>query len=79
MQLRPNPTPGRFTVQFADPLQADSYYSVYDTMGRLLYQRPWPKGMASEEIDLSRFGSGTYVLKLTTTEGVCTERVLVSP
>jgi hypothetical protein len=78
-RIRPNPTPGRFTVQFTDPLVDESYYSVYDNMGRLLYQRPWPKGMASEEIDLGRFGSGTYVLKLTTPEGVCTERVLVSP
>jgi len=77
--IRPNPTPGIFTMQFADPLVAESYYSVYDTMGRLLHQRPWPKGMASEEIDLGRFGSGTYVLKLTTPEGVCTERVVVSP
>jgi len=76
-RIRPNPTPGRFTVQFADPLVAESFYSVYDTMGRLLYQRPWPKGMASEEIDLGRFGSGTYILKLTTPEGVCTERVVV--
>jgi hypothetical protein len=73
----PNPTPGRITVQFTDPLMAESFYSVYDTMGRVLYQRPWPKGMASEEVDLGRFGSGTYILKLTTPEGVCTERVVV--
>lgn len=74
---RPNPTPGLITVQFTDPLQAESYYSVYDTMGRLLNQRPWPKGSATEEVDLSRFGSGTYVLKFTSPEGVCTERVVV--
>jgi hypothetical protein len=76
-RIRPNPTLGRITVQFTDPLMAESFYSVYDTMGRVLYQRPWPKGMASEEVDLGRFGSGTYILKLTTPEGVCTERVVV--
>lgn len=76
-KVYPNPTPGSFTVQFTDPLQAESYCSVYDSMGRLLYQRPWPQGKAAEEVDLSRFGSGTYILTLTTPEGVCYERVVV--
>jgi hypothetical protein len=73
----PNPTPGRITVQFADTLMAESYYSVCDTMGRLLYQRPLPKGQQTEEVDLSRYGKGTYVLKFTRPEGVCVERVVL--
>ncbi|MCB0764815.1 MAG: T9SS type A sorting domain-containing protein, partial [Flavobacteriales bacterium] len=75
--IRPNPTTGRFTMEFPDPLMAESYYSVYDVMGRLLYQRPLPSGRRTEEIDLSRFGAGTYVLKLTDPEGACFERVVV--
>jgi hypothetical protein len=76
-RIRPNPTTGRITVQFTDPLTAESYYSVYDTMGRLLYQRPLPQGQQTEEVDLSRFGQGTYVLKFTSPEGVCFERVVL--
>ncbi len=76
-KVYPNPTTGRITIQFADPLIEESAYSVYDTMGRLLVQRPCPKGKATEEVDLSRFGSGTYVIKLTTPEGVHTGRVMV--
>jgi len=30
-----------------------------------------------EEVDLSRFGRGTYVIKFTDPEGVCHERVVV--
>jgi hypothetical protein len=76
-RIRPNPTTGHFTLQFADPLMAESYYSVYDSMGRLLYQRPLPRGQQTEEVDLSRYGKGAYVLKFTRPEGVCVERVVV--
>ena len=76
-RIRPNPNTGRFTVQFQDPLLAESYYSVYDTMGKLLVQRRLPAGATLEEVDLSRFGRGTYVLKFTSPDGVCHERVVV--
>ncbi|MCW5899283.1 MAG: T9SS type A sorting domain-containing protein [Flavobacteriales bacterium] len=77
MRVYPNPTLGRFTVEFADPLMAESYYSVYDAMGRLLYQRPLPTGATLEEVDLSRFGRGTYVLRVTDPEGQRHTRVVV--
>lgn len=77
LKVYPNPNGGHFTVQFSDPLVAESYYSVYDVMGRLLYQRPLPTGATAEEIDLSRFGKGTYVIKLTDPDGVCHERVVL--
>jgi hypothetical protein len=77
MSVRPNPTPGRITVEFPDPLLRDSFYSVFDATGRLLYQRPLPAGATLEEIDLSRFGRGTYVLRVTNREGSCYERVVV--
>ncbi len=75
--IRPNPNTGRFTVEFPDPLMAESYYSVYDAMGRLLLQRPLPTGSTTEQVDISRFGMGTYVIKFTSPEGVQHERVVV--
>jgi hypothetical protein len=75
--VRPNPNTGRFIVEFKDPLMAESYYSVYDAMGRLLLQRPLPAGSTTEQVDLSRFGLGAYVIKFTSPEGVQHERVVV--
>ncbi len=46
-------------------------------MGKLLFQRPVPQGKATEEVDLTRFGAGTYVLRFTSKEGSCYERVVV--
>jgi hypothetical protein len=77
MSIRPNPNTGHFTLSFPDPLIAESYYSVYDTMGKLLFQRPLPKGKQTEEVDLTRFGAGTYVVRFTSKEGSCYERVVV--
>jgi len=76
-RIRPNPTAGRFTMDFVDPLRSDSFYSVYDSMGKLLYQRPLPSGATTEEVDLARFGKGVYLLKISDPEGVRTERVVV--
>jgi hypothetical protein len=75
--IRPNPNTGHFTVVFADPLLAESYYSVYDALGKLLVQRPLPAGSTTEQVDLSRYGTGTYVIKFTSPEGVQHERVVV--
>lgn len=75
--IHPNPNTGRFTVAFPDPLTADSFYSVYDAVGKLLLQRPLARGTESEEIDLSRFGAGTYLVRITSKDGVCNERVVV--
>jgi hypothetical protein len=77
MKAYPNPNTGRFTLEFQDPLMAQSYYSMYDSLGKLLYQRPLPKGATLEEIDLSRYGRGSYVIRFTSPEGVCHERVVV--
>ena len=77
MSIRPNPNTGRFTVEFQDPLMAESYYSVYDAVGKLLYQRPLRAGATVEEVDLARFGPGTYVITFTSQEGTCYEQVVV--
>lgn len=77
LSVSPNPTTGVFTLSFARPIPIDSYYSVYDAMGRLLYQRPLPAGATLQEIDLSRFGKGTYLIKLTDPQGVRHERVVL--
>ena len=75
--IRPNPNTGHFTVEFADPLMAESYYSVYDTMGKLLFQRRLPTGATQEDVDLTGFSPGTYVLRFTDRDGVCYERVVL--
>ncbi len=57
--IRPNPTPGRFTVEFQDPLMKDSYYSVYDVMGKLLFQRAAAQRQGNtEEVVCAGYSTG---------------------
>ncbi len=75
--VRPNPNTGRFTVEFQDPLMKDSYYSVYDVMGKLLFQHAAAHGQKTEEVDLTGYGKGTYVIRFTDKDGTCYERVVL--
>lgn len=77
IRVRPNPNTGRFTLDFKDALLADTYYSVFDATGKLLYQRPLPAGKGTEEVDLSRYSKGIYVIKCTAKDGVYHQRVVV--
>ncbi len=76
-QVKPNPNSGRFTVEFNDPLSVDSFYSVYDATGRLLFQRPLSQRMEKVEVDLSGYGKGMYLIRFSDRDGVCSERVVV--
>ena len=75
--IHPNPSSGHFTLDFPDPLTVDSFYSVYDATGRLLFQRPLSKSMEKVEIDLSSYGKGMYLIRFSDRDGVCAERVVV--
>ncbi len=75
--IHPNPSTGHFTLEFPDPLTVDSFYSVYDATGRLLFQRPLSKSMEKVEIDLSGYGKGMYLIRFSDRDGVCAERVVV--
>ncbi len=76
-RVRPNPSTGHFTVEFTDPLSVDSFYSVYDATGRLLFQRPLTKSMEKVEVDLSSYGKGMYLIRFSDRDWVCSERVVV--
>ncbi|MBL7980474.1 MAG: T9SS type A sorting domain-containing protein [Flavobacteriales bacterium] len=77
MSVRPNPNTGTFTLSFASPLMADSYYSVYDTMGKLLFEQRLQPGQESEAVDLSRFGKGIFLVRVSAAQGFYSERVVV--
>ncbi len=75
--LHPNPSSGRFIVDFNGSRTVDSFYSVYDATGRLLFQRPLSKSMGAVEINLSGYGKGMYLIRFSDRDGICAERVVV--
>lgn len=75
--IQPNPTTGRFTVTFPELLTASCYYGVYDALGKLLDQQALPVGRNTSEIDLSRFGAGSYLIKVSDPKRVWHAKVLL--
>lgn len=50
---------------------------LIDHNARLLYERLFATTAATVDIDLSRFGKGTYILRITDPQGQRNERVVV--
>ena len=70
--LRPNPADRQVTVSAPLPLKR---VEVYDMAGRLVESHQ-PSG-TTLQIDLKAYPSGTYLVKVTTTNGTTTKKLVV--
>jgi len=70
----PNPSQGRITIRYSLESAADLH--IYDPVGRLVYDQ-----MRLEHVDLivdlAQFGSGMYLVRLTSGSRVIMKKVLV--
>ena len=62
IKVYPNPTQDFITIQFSEYVEG-SRYSLYDFTGRLIENKLI--NSADTEIDLKKYASGQYILKLT--------------
>ena len=68
--ISPNPTNGKFSVE-AEGLKR---VCVFNIMGQKMLER---KAAGNRlECDMSRFGTGIYILQVETTKGIATQRVV---
>jgi len=75
--LYPNPTSGNLHIFRDDPYTSSCYYSVYNVQGRLLIQQKFINGNKDTSIDLSKYGKGIYLVKITDGVDVVTKKVVV--
>ena len=76
--ISPNPFTSRFVLQHfpnADDLKG---INIYSTSGQLVYQKSWSLGSADSylEINLNNLPAGLYIIKLTYSDRVVTEKVI---
>ena len=62
IKVFPNPTQNFITIHFSEYIE-DSKYSLYDFTGKLIENKLI--NSADTEIDLKKYASGQYILKLT--------------
>ena len=80
LRVRPNPSPGPFTMQYELPSPARVYLEVVDALGREVRAvdvGARPAGTSADAVDLSGLAPGVYTVRLTAGEAVETARISV--
>ncbi|MEZ4772153.1 MAG: T9SS type A sorting domain-containing protein [Bacteroidia bacterium] len=78
MSVYPNPTQGAFTVNIELAKRDDLQLTIFDVNGKAVYQRNKTSVTnLNEQIDLSGVSAGIYTLKVTTSQGVGYERIVI--
>ncbi|MEN0007021.1 MAG: M36 family metallopeptidase, partial [Bacteroidota bacterium] len=72
----PNPTNGRLTVQWEGAAVFDTQLRIFSTDGRLLFQNQY-NAFQREELNLSSYSPGIYLVQLQTPQGTTTQRVVI--
>lgn len=72
MMIYPNPTNGKLNIK----AETMTHVSVFNTLGQVVYERETDND--NETIDMSRFESGIYMVRIVTENGIAVKRITVS-
>ncbi len=75
--IHPNPGNGQITLQLAETL-TPSGIEVYTLVGKKVYESPlFVESGRTAKLNLSEIGKGIYLIKLNTTQGVLTRKLII--
>ncbi len=74
LQLYPNPSSGLFTFKAGNPSEGD-FYIITDVLGKTIINQPCTN--QAEQVDLSGFAKGIYIIKLYQKQNTQTGKVVV--
>ena len=79
LMFSPNPNNGHFNLSFELGENTPAKIAVYSMEGRKVYSKKikQPEGVFSEDIDISKYGSGTYFLQITQGDKAQTKKVVI--
>lgn len=75
LKIYPNPTRDKINITAPAAPKAEDYITVYDSMGKIVLQRPYKE--EKQQLDLSRLASGVYTIKIVQQERVSVGKVVV--
>jgi plastocyanin len=76
--IRPNPDPGNTAiVTFSLPSKQRAIITIYDVLGRELFQQNYMRGSGEFEIPISYLQQGVYYVRLTSDDIVLTQKLEV--
>jgi hypothetical protein len=75
--LYPNPTDGRFSIDFTTLLDADNFtVTVVDLIGKTLYREEFSKDENTLQFDLSHLNGGIYVIMISADQILLTQKFI---
>lgn len=78
LTIFPNPTRGNFTLDVKMAKIDDLSFSIYDVTGKVVYHKAQSNvTQYHEQINLSGVAAGIYTLKVSTSQGVGYERIVI--
>jgi PKD repeat protein len=77
--IAPNPNNGMFDLSFGTTSTSDFVVSIFSADGKLVYLEELPEfsGTYQKQIDISSFGSGMYLIKLTNDKQQSVQHIIV--
>jgi subtilisin family serine protease len=79
MRVYPNPSDGRFTIEFNSRIKTDGLVLVSNMLGETVYSEPIAidHGSFSHSLDLERLSQGIYNLMVLSDQGKSSNRILI--
>lgn len=80
IEFYPNPNNGIFTLNFDSQKEETIHLSIFDSSGRQVYEKSIEgrTGQVKEDIDLTEFGKGTYILSVKQGKDFLSKKVIVN-
>ncbi len=80
VDVYPNPNDGTFTIRFSQSAKVKTTVKVTDSKGKIVFEKKLGKfkGDYNEQIDLKKFGSGTYIITIESGNNVEKTKVIVN-
>ncbi|MDJ1499470.1 DUF7619 domain-containing protein [Xanthocytophaga agilis] len=75
--ISPNPTDGRFTIDFSKTAVQIQTIEIYNHLGQRISSQTISKGSTGKEVDLSYNGAGIYLIVFKTDKGNSTRKLII--
>jgi len=75
--IHPNPSDGRFTLEMNGVNNERYNVTINSLLGQTVYDKKYSYGSFTEDIDISKFGKGTYLISVSSPSMIITEQLIV--
>ncbi|MDP4267321.1 MAG: S8/S53 family peptidase [Bacteroidota bacterium] len=79
LKVYPNPGNGLYTIEMVSEFSGEQYIEVYNLLGKVIYAQKWvtSQGINRTQVNMNGVARGTYLMKITSSQGFSVNKVIV--